>query len=96
MKKRKKAYLEMEKKYRLEHPFYNWIYKYDPRLFGFMAGGLSGFIWVIVFPDYMRMHITICTISTGIIGWFLSKLSHKEFEKEKIRHGFRRDEWYLE
>ena len=96
MKDRKKKYLEMERKYRLENPFYNWIYKYDPKVFGFVFGFISGFVWHIVFPEYMRVQISVCTVGSGLLAWFFSRLSHKEFEKEKLRQGFKKDEWYLE
>ncbi len=96
MKNQKKEYLEMQKKYRLEHPFYNWIYKHDPRVFGLIFGFVSGFVWHIVFPEYMRIHISVCTVASGVIAWFCARQSLKEFEKEKVKNGFRKDEWFLE
>jgi|TARA_A100001015_G_C14687233_1_gene593054 hypothetical protein len=96
IQKRKKKYLEMEKKYRLENPFYNYVYKYDPKLVGFLVGFMSGFVWHIVFPEYMNVHISVCTISSGLIAWLCARQSQKEFEKEKKRQGFREDEWFLE
>ena len=57
---------------------------------------MSGFVWHIVFPEYMNVHISVCTISSGLIAWLCARQSQKEFEKEKKRQGFREDEWFLE
>ena len=62
----------------------------------FLVGFLSGFVWHIVFPEYMNVHISVCTITSGVIAWLCARQSEKEFEKEKKRQGFRDDEWYLE
>ena len=93
---RKKKYLEMQKKYRLENPFYNWIHSYEPKVFGFVFGFFAGCVWTVVLPVDMNLYISVLTILSGVLAWFLAKLSHKEFDKEKKIQGFRDDEWYLD
>ena len=44
----------------------------------------------------MRVHISVCTVGSGVIAWFFARQSLKEFEKEKVRNGFRKDDWFLE
>ena len=36
----------------------------------------------------MGPRILLAMVITGLIAWFIARVSHKEFEKEKSFHGF--------
>ncbi len=86
--KRRKEFLKFQRDYRLKHPLFNLLYKMDPVEFGFAIWFVSGFAWYPIYDPYMGPRILLAMVITGLIAWFIARVSHKEFEKEKSFHGF--------
>ena len=91
MKKRDK-FLEFQREYRLENPLYNWIYKYNSKNFGLLAGFISSFFWSAVF-DWQTIvkngpKVFLFSLLTGLLAWNIYKITLKEFEKKSREEGF--------
>ena len=82
-KKKRKEFLKFQRRYRLQHPVFNLLFKMNPIQFGLITGFVSGFVWFAV-GGIPIIGMTI----TGLVGWLISYSVHKDFDKEKLSYGF--------
>ena len=90
--KKRKEFLKFQRKYRLEHPLFNWIYKYEEKQFGVGAGLISGFLWSAVF-DWQEISkngpkVAFAMVVTGLVCWVIARMSHSDFNEKKKHYGF--------
>ena len=63
----------------------DWIHSTDPVFCGMWAWGMSGFLY-ISFLNGLAVFGSM--IITGVIGWFIAYMTHKEFNERKKLSGF--------
>ena len=98
--KKRKEFLKIQRKYRLKHPLFNWVYATDPKMFGVGTWFISGFFWAAIF-DWQEipkngLKVFFAMVITGLIGWVIALMSHRDFKEKKERYGFQdqaNDEW---
>jgi len=81
---RRREFLKFQRRYRLEHPVFNLLHKMDPIIFGLATCFFSGFFWFAM-GGIPIIGMTV----TGVIGWLISFMVHKDFDKKKTLHGFK-------
>jgi len=81
--KERKEFLKFKRAYRLDHALFNWIHSTDPGMCGVFVWFMSGFLYISFLTG---LEVFGWMIVTGIIGWFIAYMTHKEFN-EKKNHG---------
>ena len=84
---RRREFLKFQRRYRLEHPVFNLLHKMDPIIFGLATCFFSGFFWFA-----MGGVPIIGMTATGVIGWLISFMVHKDFDKKKTESTIKKNQ----